>query len=68
VTDVTAKAPSALHPATMLKLFLLTGMLWLAAATGATTLALVSIHPPQSIAAPLITSHLLKLQPDLALP
>ena len=52
----------------MLKLFLLTGMLWLAAATGATTLALVSIHPPQSIAAPLITGRLLKLQPDMALP
>jgi hypothetical protein len=52
----------------MLKLFLVTALLWLAAATGTTTLALVSIHPPQSVAAPLITSHLLKLLPDLALP
>jgi hypothetical protein len=52
----------------MLKLFLLTALLWLAAATGATTLALVSIHPPQSIAAPLVTTHLQSLQDELALP
>jgi hypothetical protein len=52
----------------MLKLFLLTGLLSLLAATSATSLAFMSIRPSQSIAAPLVTSHLQKLAPDLALP
>jgi hypothetical protein len=52
----------------MLKLVLLTGLLSLVAATGATSLAFMSIRPPQSIAAPLAATHMQRLGPDLALP
>ena len=51
----------------MLKLLLLTGTLTLLAATGATSLALLSIQP-SAANRPLATNHLLKLQDELALP
>ena len=52
----------------MLKLVLLTATLSLLAASCATSLAFMSIKAPQSSAAPLVTSHLQRLAPDLALP
>jgi len=52
----------------MLKLFLLTALLTLLAATGATSLAFMSIEQQHSANRPLATTHLLKLQDDLALP
>ena len=51
----------------MLKLLLLTGTLTLLAATGATSLAFMSIEQQHS-ANRAVTTHLLKLQDDLALP
>jgi len=51
----------------VLKLFLLTAMLTLLAATCATSLAFISIKP--GVAEPrIVTSHLQRLTPDLALP
>jgi hypothetical protein len=52
----------------VLKLLLLTGTLTLLAATGATSLAFMSIEQQHSANRPLATTHLLKLQDDLALP
>ena len=52
----------------MLKLLLLTGTLTLLAATGATSLAFMSIEQQHSANRPLATTHMLKLAPDLALP
>jgi len=52
----------------MLKTILLLAMLAILTATGATSLALMSIRPPQSVAPALATTHLLKLQDQLALP
>ena len=51
----------------MLKMILLTGLLSMLAATGATSLALMSIEHQHSANRPLAT-HMLKLAPDLALP
>jgi hypothetical protein len=51
----------------MLKMILLTGLLSMLAATGATSLALLSIQP-DAVDRPLATTHLLKLQDELALP
>jgi hypothetical protein len=48
-------------------MILLTGLLSMLAATGATSLALMTIKP-DAAARPLATSHLLKLQDELALP
>ena len=51
----------------MLKLFLLTAMLTLLAATCATSLAFISIKPGV-VDQHIVTSHLQQLAPDLALP
>jgi hypothetical protein len=51
----------------MLKMILLTGLLSMLAATGATSLALMTIKP-STANRPLATTHLLKLQDELALP
>ena len=52
---------------TMLKLFLLTALLTLLAATGATSLAFISIKPGV-VEQRTVTTHLQQLQGDLALP
>jgi len=51
----------------MLKTIVLLALLAMLTATGATSLALMSIQP-ETAARPLVTTHLLKLQDDLALP
>ena len=74
VTIVTA--PRREHPyrpiqkfeGTMLKVILLTGLLSMLAATGATALAFMSIEQQHSATRPLATTHMLRLAPDLALP
>ena len=50
----------------MLKLFLLTAILTLLAATCATSLAFISIKP--GVVEHTVASHLQRLAPDLALP
>ena len=52
----------------MLKVILLTGLLSMLAATGATSLALMSVEQQHSANRPLATAHLQKLAPDLAVP
>jgi len=51
----------------MLKVILLTGLLSMLAATGATALAFMSIEHQHPATRPLAT-HMLRLAPDLALP
>jgi len=52
----------------MLKVIFLTGLLSMLAATGATSLALMSVEHQHSANRPLATTHMLRLAPDLALP
>ena len=52
----------------MLKVIFLTGLLSMLAATGATSLALMSVEHQHSANRPLATTHMLRLPPDLALP
>ena len=75
MTAVTAKPLRALHTAvnhrgslrTMFKLILLTGLLALLAASGATTLAFISIKPGV-VEQRIVTTYLQKLNGNLALP